>query len=589
MIIRVQGKSGTKRFDVQSTDTLRSLLGKIVEEFGLSTTDFSIYRKPGQNRELNKSHLDLKLDKIPLQHGDLLYLAEKATNLSNAAQAIADEDEVDKILAEKDARIERPRDPQLCHHGAQGRCINCAPLEPWDQRYLDTQDPPVKHLSFHCHCRKLTSGVDKGKFAYLEDLSCKIKSDCPDHAPWPAGICTKCQPSAITLARQSYRHVDNIMFEDKKIVERFLEVWRKSGHQRIGHLYGKYEEYPDVPLGIRAVVSAIYEPPQVATKYSVELLEDPREQDVRELAGHLGLRKVGWIFTDLELDTQNQVAYKRSIHTHLLSAEECIMAADFQNCNPNPCKLTKKGYFGSKFVTVCVSGNESKQVDLQGYQVSNQCMALVRDDCLVPTLDAPELGYVRESTPEQLVPDVFYKTKNEYGIEVTKIARPLPLEYLIIELTTSSPVQPKPYLVGGLDPAFPIENRESLGDIQDFTSFAKYLQHQTNFLCAMSDLHLLLFMYTSSVIHLRPYIPLLCKAIQSGNKVLAEQWRQNDWWATVEELIKLHTVGAASTHSAGPVFPRSVSQEGEMWACKICTLLNPAHLAECDACHLPRT
>lgn len=98
------------------------------------------------------------------------------------------------------------------------------------------------------------------------------------------------------------------MFEDKKIVERFLEVWRKSGHQRIGHLYGKFEEYPDVPLGIRAVVSAIYEPPQVcpsyatvslmacfvqvASKYSVELLEDPREQDVRELAGHLGLRKV---------------------------------------------------------------------------------------------------------------------------------------------------------------------------------------------------------------------------------------------------------------------------------------------------------
>ena len=125
-------------------------------------------------------------------------------------------------------------------------------------------------------------------------------------------------------------------------------------------------------------------------------------------------------------------------------------------------------------------------------------MALVRDDCFVPTLDAPELGYVRESTPEQLVPDVFYKvakwhqfgtvlkcffacihlsilhtnclahaqTKNEYGIEVTKIARPLPLEYLIIELTTSSPVQPKPYLVGGLNSTFPIENRESLGDIQ---------------------------------------------------------------------------------------------------------------------------
>lgn len=44
-------------------------------------------------------------------------------------------------------------------------------------------------------------------------------------------------------------------------------------------------------------------------------------------------------------------------------------------------------------------------------QVSNQCMALVRDDCLVPTLDAMELGYIRESTPKQYVPDVFYKVR----------------------------------------------------------------------------------------------------------------------------------------------------------------------------------
>lgn len=46
---------------------------------------------------------------------------------------------------------------------------------------------------------------------------------------------------------------------------------------------------------------------------------------------------------------------------------------------------------------------------MEGYQVSNQCMALVRDGCLVPTKDAPELGYVIESTDKQYVPDVFYK------------------------------------------------------------------------------------------------------------------------------------------------------------------------------------
>lgn len=46
---------------------------------------------------------------------------------------------------------------------------------------------------------------------------------------------------------------------------------------------------------------------------------------------------------------------------------------------------------------------------MEGYAVSGQCMALVRDNCLVPTKDAPELGYIRESGDKQYVPDVYYK------------------------------------------------------------------------------------------------------------------------------------------------------------------------------------
>ena len=62
---------------------------------------------------------------------------------------------------------------------------------------------------------------------------------------------------------QPYRHVDNVMFEDGAIVDGFIEGWRRTGDQRFGYLIGRYTEYTDVPLGIRAVVSAIYEPPQV--------------------------------------------------------------------------------------------------------------------------------------------------------------------------------------------------------------------------------------------------------------------------------------------------------------------------------------
>lgn len=62
-----------------------------------------------------------------------------------------------------------------------------------------------------------------------------------------------------------------------------------------------------------------------------------------------------------------------------------------------------------------ISGDEKKQIHMEGYAVSAQCMALVRDDCLVPTKDAPELGYIRESTDKQYVPDVYYKVSDRGG------------------------------------------------------------------------------------------------------------------------------------------------------------------------------
>lgn len=71
------------------------------------------------------------------------------------------------------------------------------------------------------------------------------------------------------------------------------------------------------------------------------------------------------------------------------------------------------------------TGDSNNQVFMEGYGVSNQCTALVRHNCLVPTKDAPELGFIRESSNEQYVPDVYYKVRNSESYRVSTV-----LEYL---------------------------------------------------------------------------------------------------------------------------------------------------------------
>ncbi|KAL4648635.1 hypothetical protein GN956_G6795 [Arapaima gigas] len=622
MIVRVQSPEGMKKILSTKRETAAAFLKKVAKEFGFTSNGFSVYMNRNKTGEILSQNKALSLLKI--KHGDMLFLYPSGTpgsmgevmdvassnsssllpsssaSSSSSSSSLSrsqstpqiPEDEIDQYLAKQDGKIYRNRDAQLCRHGAMGKCVHCVPLEPFDEDYLNHLDPPVKHMSFHAYIRKLTGGADKGKFVALENISCKIRSGCEGHPPWPEGICTKCQPSAITLNRQKYRHVDNIMFENHTIADRFLDFWRKTGNQRMGYLYGRYTEHKDIPLGIRAEVAAIYEPPQIGTQNSLELLDDPRASAVEEIAARLGLRKVGWIFTDLlSEDTRiGTVRYIRNKDTHFLSAEECITAGDFQNRHPNPCRLSPDGHFGSKFVTVVATGGPDNQVHFEGYQVSNQCMALVRDECLLPCRDAPELGYAKESSTEQYVPDVFYKDKDKFGNDIIHLARPLPVEYLIIDITTTFPKDPV-YTFSSTQ-HFLIENRDVLGETQDFHSLATYLSQSSSasFLDVVSDFHLLLFLVTNDVMPLGDSMGLLLDAVKTSNEELAQTWRKLEQWATIEQLCS--TVGGQPTGShdygamSGPSVPVSSSA---MWSCQHCTFMNQPGTELCEICGLPRS
>lgn len=87
-----------------------------------------------------------------------------------------------------------------CRHGEKSSCIHCLPIEPYDGAYLKEQN--IKYMSFQAYLRSLCRGLDRGKFATLENISCRIKPDCTGHPPWPRGICSKCQPKAITMNSQ---------------------------------------------------------------------------------------------------------------------------------------------------------------------------------------------------------------------------------------------------------------------------------------------------------------------------------------------------------------------------------------------------
>lgn len=610
MILRVQSPDGTKRVECDSNDSTALLYDKIQSAFNLpSVFCFTIYKCRDKSKLIpsqERKHLSV----YSLKHGDMVYLVytdrlsncsdqEKGQSLtakasdSSAGQSTTAaasssgsiaEDEVDVFLSNQSGLIDRQRDDKLCHHGANAKCVHCASIESFNEAYL--REHNIKHLSFHSYLRKIRGGLDKGKFAMLENISCQLRPGCRGHAPWPQGICTKCQPNALTLNRQVYRHVDMVMFENASLVEHFLEFWRQTMHQRVGFLYGRYQPHKDVPLGLKATVAAIYEPPQESTPDSIRLLPDDKEKLVEELVSRLGLVRVGWIFTDLVAENlqKGTVKHLRNIESYFLSAQECIMAGHFQNSHPNPCRLSPDGYFGSKFVTVCVTGDSEHRVHMEGYQVSNQCMALVRDNCLVPTRDAPELGYVRESSNAQYVPDVFYKYTDSYGNEVTQLARPLPIEYLLVDVPVSTPVEPLYTFCGAPGrKRFPVENRLLEGHIQDLAAVGTHLAQFSDAgpqgaLEAFSDFHLLLYLASLDIVPLKDTMAPLLEAVRTQNRDMAQQWTTNEHWQTFEQILA--SQGPSGEQREGP----SVGS----WTCQHCTFLNGGTSNTCDMCGLPK-
>lgn len=281
-------------------------------------------------------------------------------------------------------------------------------------------------------------------------------------------------PPSVSIKQQPYRHVDTLSVMNVPEIEHFIGYWQNNllevGMQRVGFMYGYYMEDTNYDEGTRAVLEAIYEPPQEMIGEIAMPKDDPNHSRVDRIAEALGLERIGWIFTSLLLEDEQ-----------LMSPIEVRRASRLQNEHSTDIHFTK--YRLSKFVT-CAVRPDVKQGGLPAlypYMVSDQCCAMQRDDIFGDDTDRKSL-VVRQAKKNELIPDFMVEGKANKKILT---------DFFVVRVNDTSPKKLRSIFTNA---DFPRENRQTHPQRRD--DLKKYFQKRSKSEPSWSrfaDWHLILY------------------------------------------------------------------------------------------------
>lgn len=291
------------------------------------------------------------------------------------------------------------------------------------------------------------------------------------------GVMNKIPPS-VTLKHQPYRHVDHLEMMNLSEATQFVEYWRSDLgmlRQRVGWMYGYYREDSTYPMGIRAVMEAIYEPPQDGdSEPGMLVLEnDQFKPSVDRIAQCLGLECLGLVFTHNERDevlTSNEIITLGKLQLDALRTPHYTgyPVSSFISCTIAPCKSVQGG-----------------DPIPNAFAVSDLGLAFIRDKIIDEKAIKDNTHVViREEEKGELLPQIL-----ERGVSTRKFDA----HWLIVRINESAPIQPKPFFSSS---QFPRENRlisQKPSDVSEFIKSRLTSVPLTSY-NLLNDFHILLYL-----------------------------------------------------------------------------------------------